>query len=123
MSDFSLTTFSSKGTLWGYALGKLPQIENALAAVAKGETSLGIKATDGVVIATEKKLSSPLMDQTSINKIQLFATHIAGIYSGLGPDFRQLCQKTRKLVQKYVVECQEEITTATLCREASNLIQ
>ncbi len=79
MSDFSLTTFSSKGTLWGYALGKLPQIENALAAVAKGETSLGIKATDGVVIATEKKLSSPLMDQTSINKIQLFATHIAGI--------------------------------------------
>jgi len=28
MSDFSLTTFASKG--------KLPQIENALAAVAKG---------------------------------------------------------------------------------------
>jgi 20S proteasome alpha/beta subunit len=44
MADFSLTTFASKG--------KLPQIENALAAVAKGETSLGIKAKNGVVIAT-----------------------------------------------------------------------
>jgi 20S proteasome subunit alpha 2 len=54
MADFSLTTFASKG--------KLPQIENALAAVAKGETSLGIKAKNGVVIVTEKKLSSSLMD-------------------------------------------------------------
>jgi len=44
MADFSLTTFASKG--------KLPQIENALSAVAKGETSLGIKAKNGVVIAT-----------------------------------------------------------------------
>ena len=37
--------------------GKLPQIENALAAVSKGETSLGFKAKNGVVIATEKKLA------------------------------------------------------------------
>jgi 20S proteasome subunit alpha 2 len=43
MGDFSLTTFSSKG--------KLLQIEYALNAVSKGETALGIKAKNGVVIA------------------------------------------------------------------------
>ena len=79
--------------------GKLPQIENALAAVAKGETSLGIKAKNGVVIATEKKLSSSLMDETSYYKTQIFCDHIGAVYSGLGPDFRLLGQKSRKLVQ------------------------
>lgn len=53
-SDFSLTTFSPSG--------KLVQIEYALKAVEGGKTSLGIKATNGVVIATEKKVPSPLVD-------------------------------------------------------------
>jgi 20S proteasome subunit alpha 2 len=48
--SFSLTTFSPSG--------KLVQIEYALNAVAAGSTSLGIKATNGVVIATEKKVCS-----------------------------------------------------------------
>ena len=46
--SFSLTTFSPSG--------KLVQIEYALNAVSQGATSLGIKASNGVVIATEKKL-------------------------------------------------------------------
>ena len=46
--SFSLTTFSPSG--------KLVQIEYALNAVATGSTSLGVKAKNGVVIATEKKL-------------------------------------------------------------------
>ena len=36
--------------------GKLVQIEYALNAVAAGNTSIGIKAMDGVVVATEKKM-------------------------------------------------------------------
>ncbi|KAF7834775.1 proteasome subunit alpha type-2 [Senna tora] len=35
--------------------GKLVQIEHALTAVGYGQTSPGIKAANGVVIATEKK--------------------------------------------------------------------
>ncbi len=46
--SFSLTTFSPSG--------KLVQIEYALAAVMAGATSLGIKATNGVVVATERKV-------------------------------------------------------------------
>lgn len=55
--SFSLTTFSPSG--------KLVQIEYALNAVAAGTTSLGIKATNGVVVATEKKLRSSLVSACS----------------------------------------------------------
>ena len=48
--SFSLTTFSPSG--------KLMQIEYALNAVAQGAISLGIKAINGVVLATVKKLLS-----------------------------------------------------------------
>ena len=51
--------------------GKLVQIEYALAAVAAGITSLGISATDGVVIATEKKLPSVLVDESTVQKISI----------------------------------------------------
>ncbi|MFQ6639197.1 hypothetical protein Gotur_016632, partial [Gossypium turneri] len=47
--------------------GKLVQIEHALTAVGSGQTSLGIKAANGVVIATEKKLPSILVDETSVS--------------------------------------------------------
>ncbi|KAJ6951683.1 hypothetical protein NC653_040973 [Populus alba x Populus x berolinensis] len=55
--SFSLTSFSPTG--------KLVQIEQALTAVGSGQTSLGIKAANGVVIATEKKLPSILVDESS----------------------------------------------------------
>ena len=53
--SFSLTTFSPSG--------KLVQIEYALAAVAGGAPSVGIKAANGVVLATEKKQKSILYDE------------------------------------------------------------
>jgi len=57
--SFSLTTFSPSG--------KLVQIEYALNAVNSGSTSIGIKANNGVVLATEKKVPT-LMDETSLQK-------------------------------------------------------
>ena len=84
--------------------------------MSKGETSLGIKASNGVVIATEKKLSSTLMDETSYSKTQILCDHIGSIYSGLGPDFRLLSQKARKLIQNYYVQYYEPMAVSTLCR-------
>lgn len=60
--NFSLTTFNKTG--------KLMQIEYALARVAQGKMSLGIKATNGVVIASDKKVSSVLVDAEEYQKIQ-----------------------------------------------------
>jgi 20S proteasome subunit alpha 2 len=60
--NFSLTTFNKTG--------KLLQIEYALNRVQQGKMSLGITATNGVVIATDKKVSSVLVDDAEYVKIQ-----------------------------------------------------
>jgi len=86
---FSLTTFSPSG--------KLVQIEYALNAVNQGVTALGIKATNGVVLATEKKASSPLVEAHSSSKIALVTPNIGMVYSGMGPDYRQLVDRARKV--------------------------
>ncbi|ROW06473.1 hypothetical protein VMCG_04357 [Cytospora schulzeri] len=87
--SFSLTTFSPSG--------KLVQIEYALNAVNQGVTALGIKATNGIVLATEKKSSSPLADPSSLSKISLITPNIGMVYSGMGPDYRVLVDKARKV--------------------------
>ena len=61
--NFSLTTFNKTG--------KLLQIEYALNRVQQGKMALGIKATNGVVIATDKKVSSVLVDEKEYEKIQV----------------------------------------------------
>lgn len=72
--SFSLTTFSPSG--------KLVQIEYALAAVAAGAPSVGIKASNGVVIATENKHKSILYEEHSVHKVEMITDHIGMVYSG-----------------------------------------
>ena len=79
MSDYSLTTFGSSG--------ELTQVRYALTAVGNGETSIGIRAKNGVVIAAEKKLPSILIDETSLHKVDKLSEYLGVTYSGLGPDF------------------------------------
>ena len=87
-TDYSLTTFDKRG--------ELVQIKHALNAVAKGETCLGIRAKEGVVIAAEKKVSSILVDEESFNKVSTIYGHVGASYAGIGPDFRVMIKKARK---------------------------
>ncbi|KAH0986297.1 hypothetical protein GBA52_013474 [Prunus armeniaca] len=103
--------------------GKLVQIEHALTAVGSGQTSLGIKAANGVVIATEKKLPSILVDETSIQKIQLLTPNIGVVYSGMGPDFRVLVRKSRKQAEQYHRLYKEPIPVTQLVREIAAVMQ
>lgn len=86
--SFSLTTFSRTGNL--------PQIEYALNAVANGRTSLGICAKDGVVIATDKKFASSLVDTDEVTKIEAITESSGFVYSGVGPDYRVLGESILK---------------------------
>merc|ERR1711998_268043 len=113
--SFSLTTFSPSG--------KLVQIEYALNAVSAGSTSLGIKAKNGVVIATEKKLPTVLMDEESYSKIAHLAENIAVVYSGMGPDFRVLVRKGRKIAQNYYRVYHEIIPVSQIVREMAMVMQ
>lgn len=89
-------------------------LEYALNAVNQGVTALGIKgvhnvppslsarianlpATNGIVLATEKKSSSPLMDPPSLSKVSHITPDLGMVYAGMGPDFRVLVDKARKV--------------------------
>lgn len=79
MSDYSLTTFGEGG--------ELTMVRNAMTAVGNGETTIGIRAKNGVVIAAEKKLPTALIDESSIHKIGSISEYMGVTYSGVGPDF------------------------------------
>lgn len=55
------------------------------------------EATNGIVLATEKKSSSPLIDPPSLSKVSLITPNIGMVYSGMGPDYRVLVDKARKV--------------------------
>eukprot|EP01111_Echinosteliopsis_oligospora_P017583 TRINITY_DN767_c0_g1_i2.p1 TRINITY_DN767_c0_g1~~TRINITY_DN767_c0_g1_i2.p1 ORF type:complete len:179 (+),score=72.26 TRINITY_DN767_c0_g1_i2:108-644(+) len=112
--DFSLTTFSPSG--------KLVQIEYALQAVSDGATALGIKAKNGVVIATEKKLP-PLMDSSSIQKVSLLTPNIGMVYAGMGPDTRVLVKKGRKKAEAYFRQYKDPITSIGIVKELASVMQ
>jgi 20S proteasome subunit alpha 2 len=88
MSDYSLTTFGESG--------ELTQVKHALTAIGNGETTIGIRAKNGVIIAAEKKLSTTLVDESSIHKIEQLCNYMGATYSGLGPDFKAVLLKARK---------------------------
>jgi 20S proteasome subunit alpha 2 len=130
--SYSLTVFSPSG--------KLVQIEHALAAVSQGTTSLGIKgriapihtsspfscsrlASNGIVIATEKKSSSILIDESMLDKVSVICPNIGIVYSGMGPDFRVLVAKARKSAQAYWTIYGEYPPTRVLTQEIATVMQ
>ena len=117
MSDsaYGLTTFSPSG--------KLTQIEYAVNAVAKGSTTLGIKALDGVILAAEKKTPSPLVDSNTVQKIFVLDEHVGCTYSGIGPDCRVLVDKARKICQTYRKTYLEPMPVGQLVREIASIFQ
>ena len=56
-----------------------------------------VTATNAIVLATEKKSSSPLIDAPSLSKIARITPNIGMVYSGMGPDYRVLVDKARKV--------------------------
>lgn len=114
-SYYGLTTFSPTG--------KLVQIEHATTAAGKGSLALGVKATDGVVIAAKKKTTSPLVDPSSIQKVFVLDGHAGCTYSGIGPDSRVLIDSARKSCQQYYLTYHEPIPINQLVRRVSSLFQ
>lgn len=83
---------------------------------------LKIIATDGVVVATEKKLPA-LMDEASIQKISLLTDHIGVVYAGMGPDSRVLVRKGRKIAQRYFRTYHKPITVTQIVKDLATVMQ
>jgi len=113
--SFSLTTFSPSG--------KLVQIEYALNAVGQRPTALGIKATNGVVIAAEKKMPNALIDESTVEKSALLSENVGVVYAGLAPDFRVLVRKGRKKALQYFQTYKEQIPVSQIVVEMASIMQ
>lgn len=59
--DRGVNTFSPEGRLF--------QVEYAIEAIKLGSTAIGIQTADGVVLAVEKRITSPLLEPSSIKKV------------------------------------------------------
>jgi len=113
--NFGLTTFDSSG--------KLTQLTNSLKAVSNGDTSLGIVAKNGVVIATEKKPHSPLIDDEDWDKVFQISEHIGCVYSGIGADARLLARRARKQAEIYKTQYNELIPTTQCSKILGGIAQ
>lgn len=78
---------------------------------------------NGVVLATEKKHKSILYEEHSIFKVDLVTKHIGMVYSGMGPDYRLLVRRARKIAQQYYLMYNEPIPTCQLVQRVAYIMQ
>ena len=109
--DGRTTTFSPEGRLF--------QVEYAMEAIKLGSTAVGVKTKEGVVLAVEKRVTSPLLDPSSIEKIMEIDSHIGAAMSGLTADARTLIAHGRSETQQHRFNYNEamgvEACTQSLC--------
>jgi len=91
--DRGVNTFSPAGRLF--------QVEYALEAIKLGSTALGIRTSEGVILAVEKRVTSPLIDPSSIEKILEIDVHMGCAMSGLTADARTLIDHARVEAQNH----------------------
>ena len=70
-----------------------------------GTTAIGIQTSKGVILAVEKRVSSPLLEASSIEKIMEVDSHLAVALSGMVADARTLVDYGRVAAQVYFFYC------------------
>uniref|UniRef100_A0A7S2K8Z1 Proteasome subunit alpha type n=1 Tax=Leptocylindrus danicus TaxID=163516 RepID=A0A7S2K8Z1_9STRA len=111
--DRGVNTFSPEGRLF--------QVEYAIEAIKLGSTAVGIATTQGVVLAVEKRLSSPLLDPSSVDKVAEIDAHIGVAMSGLVADARTLVDHARVEAQNHTFTYAEPIGVEALTQAVCDL--
>ncbi len=113
--DRAITVFSPDGRLF--------QVEYAMEAVRRGTTVIGVKVKDGVVLAAEKRLTTPLMDSDTVDKIYVIDEHVGAAIAGLHADARRLVDYARVQAQVNRLYYEEPITIEQLTKAVCDLKQ
>jgi proteasome alpha subunit len=113
--DRGITIFSPDGRLY--------QVEYAREAVKRGTASIGVRTPEGVVIAVDKRIRSPLMERDSVEKIHKADNHIGIASAGHVADARQLIDFARRRAQVNELRYGEPIGVETLTKEVTDFIQ
>jgi len=111
--DRGVNTFSPEGRLF--------QVEYAIEAIKLGSTAIGIQTNEGVVLAVEKRVTSPLIEPSSIEKIMEVDKHIGCAMSGLIADSRTLIDKARVEAQNHWFTYNENMSVESVTQAVSNL--
>lgn len=88
----------------------------------KGKLSLGICASNGVVLATHKHIPA-LADPTNYHKIMKVTNNSGVVYAGMGPDYRVLLNRARKRSQVYYMKYKDLIPTEGLTKQVAQVMQ
>uniref|UniRef100_A0A803Y7P5 Proteasome 20S subunit alpha 5 n=1 Tax=Meleagris gallopavo TaxID=9103 RepID=A0A803Y7P5_MELGA len=86
-----------------------------------GSTAIGIQTSEGVCLAVEKRITSPLMEPSSIEKIVEIDSHIGCAMSGLIADAKTLIDKARVETQNHWFTYNETMTVESVTQAVSNL--
>ncbi|MCL4328654.1 MAG: archaeal proteasome endopeptidase complex subunit alpha [Candidatus Thermoplasmatota archaeon] len=113
--DRAITVFSPDGRLF--------QVEYAREAVKKGSTALGLRFKDGVALISDKKVRSRLVEQNSLEKIQLVEDYVACVTSGLVADARVLTDFSRVVSQQEKITYGKMVNIESLVRKVADQMQ
>jgi len=103
--------------------GHLLQVEYAEKTVRLGSSSIGLVASDGIVIVADKRIKDNLMLIESTAKIYEIDSHIAGTAAGILSDARILIEKSQLLAQQHRVLYDSAIDIESIVREIANIKQ
>jgi proteasome alpha subunit len=113
--DRGITIFSPDGRLY--------QVEYAREAVKRGTPAVGVRTTEGVVLAVDKRSRSPLMEPGSIEKLHKVADHVGIASAGHVADARQLIDFARRRAQVEELRYEEAIDIEVLTKAVTDNIQ
>ena len=113
--DRAITEFSPDGRLF--------QVEYAREAVKRGTTSIGVKSSEGIVLAVDKRTTSNLVEASSIEKIFKIDEHIGAATSGLVADARALVERARVEAQINKITYSEPIRVESLSKKLCDMLQ
>nr|CAG8576210.1 174_t:CDS:2 [Entrophospora candida] len=114
--DARTTIFSPEGRLY--------QVEYAMEAISHAGTALGILASDGIVIAAEKKVTSKLLEQSATSeKIYMLNNNVVCGVAGITADANILINYARQAAQQYLFVYDEDIPVEQLVQKLCDLKQ
>eukprot|EP01121_Diplochlamys_sp_Union-15-3_P010205 TRINITY_DN2845_c0_g4_i1.p1 TRINITY_DN2845_c0_g4~~TRINITY_DN2845_c0_g4_i1.p1 ORF type:complete len:253 (+),score=53.41 TRINITY_DN2845_c0_g4_i1:121-879(+) len=111
--DRGVNTFSPEGRLF--------QVEYAIEAIKLGSTAIGVQTSEGVILAVEKRLTSTLLEPSSIEKVIEIDHHIGCAMSGLIADARTLFEHARVEAQNYTFTYDEPISVESVTQSICDL--
>jgi len=111
--DRGVNTFSPEGRLF--------QVEYAIEAIKLGSTVIGICTSEGTVLVVEKRITSPLMEPSTIEKIAEVDKHIGVACSGLTADSKTLIDRARLESQNHWFTYNEKMSVESCAQAVSNL--